>query len=115
MSEPRIHAVPGPAPEDRDNGVTDADMNEVWNDLIKIAFLEEGDLVEVESAVLRLALRSTIANAPLLTAGPAMLAALKGLLLEWEKLTGYGSPLAKAANERVNAAVRAVAMAEGRA
>jgi hypothetical protein len=28
----------------------------------------------------------------------------KGLLLEWDKLTKYGSPIAKAANERITAA-----------
>jgi len=31
-------------------------------------------------------------------------AAVEGLLMEWDKLTKYGSPMAKAANERVNAA-----------
>lgn len=30
--------------------------------------------------------------------------ALEGLLMEWDKLTRYGSPMAKAANERVAAA-----------
>jgi hypothetical protein len=35
-------------------------------------------------------------------------AALKGMLDEWEKLARYGSPMAKAANERVNAARRAL-------
>jgi ribosome recycling factor len=35
-------------------------------------------------------------------------AALQGMLDEWEKLARYGSPMAKAANERVNAARRAL-------
>jgi hypothetical protein len=35
-------------------------------------------------------------------------AALRGMLDEWEKLSRYGSPMAKAANERVNAARRAL-------
>jgi hypothetical protein len=30
--------------------------------------------------------------------------AVKGLLIEWDRLTKYGSPLAKAANDRVVAA-----------
>jgi hypothetical protein len=34
--------------------------------------------------------------------------ALQGMLDEWEKLSRYGSPMAKAANERVNAARRAL-------
>jgi hypothetical protein len=29
-------------------------------------------------------------------------AALEGMLMEWDKLSRYGSPMAKAANERVN-------------
>jgi chromosome segregation ATPase len=35
-------------------------------------------------------------------------AALRGMLDEWERLSRYGSPMAKAANERVNAARRAL-------
>ena len=35
-------------------------------------------------------------------------AALEGMLMEWDKLTRYGSPMAKAANERVAAARRAL-------
>jgi len=35
-------------------------------------------------------------------------AALEGMLMEWDKLTRYGSPMAKAANERVAAAHRAL-------
>ena len=34
--------------------------------------------------------------------------ALRGMVTEWDKLSRYGSPLAKAANERVNAARRAL-------
>jgi hypothetical protein len=41
-----------------------------------------------------------------------MLAALRGMLMEWEKLSRQGSPMAKAANERVNAARAAIAKAE---
>lgn len=38
-----------------------------------------------------------------------LVAALKGMLSEWEKFSRYGSPLAKSANERVNAARAALA------
>lgn len=34
--------------------------------------------------------------------------AIIGLLMEWDKLTKYGSPIAKAANERVSAARKLV-------
>ena len=40
-------------------------------------------------------------------------AALEGLLMEWDKLTRYGSPMAKAANERVTAARAALLGKEG--
>jgi len=43
-----------------------------------------------------------------------LLAAAKGMLLEWEKLTRYGSPIAKASNQTVNRLVGAIAKAEGR-
>jgi hypothetical protein len=33
-----------------------------------------------------------------------LLEALAGMLMEWDQLTRYGSPMAKAANERVTAA-----------
>jgi len=39
-------------------------------------------------------------------------AALEGMLLEWDKLARYGSPIAKAANERVNAARAAIRKGE---
>lgn len=41
------------------------------------------------------------------------LLALEGMLAEWDKFTRYGSPMAKAANERVNYARRAAAKARG--
>jgi hypothetical protein len=37
--------------------------------------------------------------------------ALEGLLMEWDKLTRYGSPIAKAANERVTFARAVLAKA----
>lgn len=40
----------------------------------------------------------------------ALMAALKGMIEEWDRLSRYGSPMAKAANERVanaRAALRA--------
>jgi hypothetical protein len=40
--------------------------------------------------------------------------ALKGMLDEWERMTCYGSPLAKAANQRVAFARRVLARLEGR-
>lgn len=40
--------------------------------------------------------------------------ALRGMLAEWDKLTRYGSPLAKAANENVNRAKVAIAALEGK-
>ena len=43
-----------------------------------------------------------------------LLVCLQGMLAEWDKFTRYGSPIAKAANERVNAAMAAVAKAEAR-
>lgn len=43
-----------------------------------------------------------------------LLACLQGMLAEWDKFARYGSPIAKAANERVNAARAAVARAEAR-
>lgn len=39
-------------------------------------------------------------------------AALAGMLLEWDKFTRYGSPMAKAANERVAAARAALQAGE---
>lgn len=41
-----------------------------------------------------------------------LLNATKGMLREWDQLTRYGSPMAKAANERVAFARAAVAKAE---
>jgi hypothetical protein len=41
--------------------------------------------------------------------------ALEGMVLEWEKLARYGSPIAKAGNERANAARAAIAKAKGEA
>ncbi len=38
--------------------------------------------------------------------------ALEGMLLEWDNLARYGSPIAKAANERVNAARAAIRKGE---
>jgi len=40
--------------------------------------------------------------------------ALNGLLMEWDELSRYGSPMAKAANERVTAARAALASLEGK-
>ena len=31
-----------------------------------------------------------------------LIRALEGMLIEWDKFSRYGSPIAKAANERVN-------------
>jgi hypothetical protein len=42
-----------------------------------------------------------------------MRAALEGLLSEWDKLTRYGSPMAKAANERVAFARAALSPSPG--
>jgi len=38
----------------------------------------------------------------------ALTGALEGMLAEWDKLTRYGSPLVKAANENVNRARSAI-------
>lgn len=53
------------------------------------------------------------AKARLMAAAPALIAALEGMLQEWDQLTRYGSPLAKAGNERVAAARRALTAAQG--
>lgn len=42
----------------------------------------------------------------------AIKAALEGMLMEWDKLTRYGSPMAKAANERIPAARSALAIVQ---
>jgi len=54
------------------------------------------------------------ANAHLFAGSGELLAAAKGMLAEWEKLTRYGSPIAKASNQNVNRLVGAIAKAEGR-
>lgn len=53
------------------------------------------------------------ANCRLIAAAPTMLEARRGMLREWDKLTRYGSPIAKAANERVAFARAAIAAATG--
>ena len=40
--------------------------------------------------------------------------AIEGLLAEWDKLTRYGSPMAKAANERIAFARTALALLEAK-
>jgi hypothetical protein len=39
--------------------------------------------------------------------------AIEGLLMEWDKLTRYGSPMAKGANERVAAARKLLGEVQG--
>jgi hypothetical protein len=53
------------------------------------------------------------ANINLITAAPRLLSSLQGLLGEWEKLSRYGSPLAKLGNEAVRAAKEAIMDATG--
>lgn len=53
------------------------------------------------------------ANATLIAAAPSLLSALKDMVAEWEKITRYGSPIAKAANETVRFAREQIALAEG--
>lgn len=66
--EPATEAVttkwPGPAPEDRAGGYTDADLAEVWENLAGAAEHAEDDLMEIESALLRVAIRSLRAAYP---------------------------------------------------
>ncbi len=52
-------------------------------------------------------------DALLCAAAPEMAEALEGMLAEWDKFTRYGSPIAKASNERVNFARAALAKARG--
>ena len=51
------------------------------------------------------------ADVDLIAAGPDLRTALVGMLAEWDKFTRYGSPIAKASNERVSAARAALAKA----
>lgn len=51
------------------------------------------------------------ANGSLIAAAPDLYEALEGMLAEWDKLTRYGSPIAKASNEAVNFARAALAKA----
>lgn len=68
-----------------------------------------------DTSVYRLDVRGiNSADARLIAAAPTMLEALKGMRAEWEKLTRYGSPMAKAGNEAVQAMNAAIALAEGR-
>jgi hypothetical protein len=48
------------------------------------------------------------ANARLIAAAPDLLKALAGMLVEWEKFTRYGSPIARDANENVRLAKAAI-------
>lgn len=48
---------------------------------------------------------------PIYAAAPELLAALEALLAEWDKLTRYGSPMAKNANESVTFARAALSKA----
>jgi hypothetical protein len=52
------------------------------------------------------------ANARLIAAAPNLLMALKRMIAEWEKLTRYGSPIAKDANENVRFAKAAIEQIE---
>lgn len=53
------------------------------------------------------------ANANLMATAPKLYEACEALLSEWDRLTQYGSPMAKAANERVAFARRVMAEARG--
>lgn len=76
MSVLRTYHVPGPAPEDRVHGVTESLMSEVWSDLVHAEVFAEGDLIEIEAASLRMALRSVTAK---MSVAADMCAALKGI------------------------------------
>jgi hypothetical protein len=61
-----------------------------------------------------LATKAVDTNESLRAERDALLAALRGMIEEWERLSRYGSPMAKAANPRVNAARAAIANVIGR-
>lgn len=52
-------------------------------------------------------------DAALIAAAPEMLAALRGLLAEFDKFSRYGSPIARAANEARTLARAVIARATG--
>lgn len=56
--------------------------------------------------------RNDYDNANLIVAAPEMLAALRGMVAEFDKFSRYGSPIARDANEAMRHARAAIAKAE---